>query len=155
MSRTGRRPTGPDVPVAPIARGHRSLAHTADVMLEAWGPDLASSCEEAVGALVETYVGGSHGRHLGEHRFCVAPGAPEEMLLCVLDEVIFALDTAPGVPIGATISPSDDGGLVVTLALADARHLEPTGAVPKAVSRSELLLEVVPGRVGCRFLVDL
>lgn len=155
MFHTQRRPARPAEPPAPNERGHRSCAHTADVILEAWGPDLASSCEEAVGALVETYVGGGRGENVGEHRFSVGPGAPEEMLLCVLDEVIFALDTAPGVPIGATISPADDGGLAVTLALADAGRLEPTGAVPKAVSRSGLVLEAGPGRVACRFLVDL
>jgi SHS2 domain-containing protein len=36
------------------ARGHRSLPHTADVIIDAWGPDQAACYEEAVAALVET-----------------------------------------------------------------------------------------------------
>lgn len=37
-------------------RGHRSVAHTADVILEAWGRDLAACCEEATAALTEVYL---------------------------------------------------------------------------------------------------
>jgi hypothetical protein len=37
-------------------RGHRVLPHTADVIVEAWGPDLVSCCEEAVAGLAALYV---------------------------------------------------------------------------------------------------
>lgn len=138
------------------------MAHTADVILQAWGPDLASCCEEAVAALVATFVAAvpedmavvPEGM-AAEHRAHLAAASPETLLLAILDEVIFTLDTAEAVPVAAQVRDDGRGGLDVVLRLADRRGLEPTGAVPKAVSRSELQVDVEPARVFCRFLVDL
>lgn len=131
------------------------MPHTADVILEAWGPELASCCEEAVAALVDTYVAGGDVTTVAERRVRVECPSAEAALLAVLDEVIFALDVAEGVPVAARIGEAGTGGLSVVVQLADRERLEPTGAVPKAVSRSGLQVDVRRGRVGCRFLVDL
>lgn len=140
--------------MAPRPAGHRTLPHTADVILEAWGPDVSSCCEQAVAALVDTYVAAGGGAVVAERRFRVAPGPAEDAVLAVLDEVIFVLDTADAVPVAAEVRPGG-GGLDVVLRLADRGSVEPTGAVPKAVSRSGLAVDAAPGRVSCRFLVDV
>jgi SHS2 domain-containing protein len=131
------------------------VAHTADVILEAWGPDLAACCEEAVAALASLYVDGAGSQEVARRSLHLAPGPDDEMLLDLIDEVIFTLDTADGVPVRAEISAAGDGGLDVEVVLADPATVEATGAVPKAVSRSELAVSARPGEVACRFLVDV
>ena len=141
----------------PPARGHRSLPHTADVIIEAWGPDLAACAEEAVAALVETYAQPRDATVVGERAVHVPPGPPDDMLLDLLDEVVFAIDVADGTPVGARVEvdPDAGAGLRARLALADPKSLEPAGAVPKAISRSGLEVTRGPGTVRCRVLVDV
>ena len=57
----------------PTPRGHRNLPHTADVIIEAWGPDLAACAEEAVAALIETYANARHPAVLAEREVHVPP----------------------------------------------------------------------------------
>lgn len=136
-------------------RGHRVEAHTADVILEAWGPDLAACCEEAVAALVSTFADASGATVVERRRVGVAAGEPSSMLVTVLEEVIFTLDTSDGVPVAAQVQARHGGGLDVELVLADRDQVEATGSAPKAVARSELAVDTRPGRVSCRFLVDV
>jgi protein archease len=136
-------------------RGHRSLPHTADVIIEAWGPDLAACCEEAVVALVETYARPGAAAIVAARAVHVPPGPVDDMLLDLLEEVVFALDVAEGIPIRARVLTSGDGGLEARLALADPAGVEPAGAVPKAISRSGLEVTRRPEMVRCRFLVDV
>jgi SHS2 domain-containing protein len=141
--------------VARSSRGHRQLPHTADVILQAWGCDLASCLEEAVTALIELYVDPGDADVVEWRPVHVQPGPDPSLVLAVLDEIVFTLDTADGVPIGAEVHTGSDGGLDVVLVLADPRTVTATGAVPKAVSRSELEVEARAGIVRCRFLVDV
>lgn len=136
-------------------RGHRSLPHTADVLIEAWGADLAACCEEAVAALAELYAEAGDAVVVAERELSVPPAPPGDMLLDLLDEVVFALDVAEGIPIEARVRPGTDGGLEVRLRLADPPTVEPAGAAPKAISRSGLEVTRVAGAVRCRFLVDV
>jgi len=136
-------------------RGHRVLPHTADVILEAWGPDFASCCEEAVAALADVYVDAGWADAVEQRKVHVAAGSEESLLLEVLEEVIFTLDTADAVPVRAEVRVADDAGLDVVLSLAERRTVSPTGSVPKAVSRSELVVDSQATGVRCRFLADV
>ena len=136
-------------------RGHRTLPHTADVIVEAWAPDLAACCEEAVAGLASLFVEAAGAEEIGRRSLHLAPGRDDDVLLDVLDEAIFTLDTAEGVPLRAEIGVATDGGLDVELVLADPRTVTATGAVPKGVSRSELTVTRERGEVRCRFLVDV
>jgi SHS2 domain-containing protein len=137
------------------SRGNRVVECTADVILEAWGPDLAVCCEEAVAALTATCVDARRANVVQNRRVCLAPDRPDALLIDVLDEVIFTLDTADGVPIAAEVCRSADGGLDMDLAIADRETVVGVGAVPKAISRSGLRVESRAGKVWCRFLVDV
>jgi SHS2 domain-containing protein len=126
------------------------------VILEAWGPDLAACCEEAVAALASLYVDASCAEEVDRRSLQLSPpGRDDDVLLEVLEEAIFTLDTAEGVPARAEVGVASDGGLDVALVLADPASVAATGAVPKAVSRSELTVTRRRGVVSCRFLVDL
>ena len=136
-------------------RGHQSLPHTADVILEAWGPDLATCCEEAVAALVDLYVQPLVADTVETRHLHLLPTSAESLLLAVLDEVIFTLDTAEAVPVGATVTAAGSDGFDLRLLLADRAAVESTGVVPKAISRSELSVDERPDEVRCSFLVDV
>jgi SHS2 domain-containing protein len=136
-------------------RGYRSRPHTADVLLEAWGPDLPSCCEEAVAALVSIYLGRVGDPATGRRELRLPAATDESLLVDLLEEVIFTLDTADAVPFRAEVRSTPDGGLDANLLLADPEHLEETGAVPKAISRSGLVVTTQAKGVYCRFLVDV
>jgi SHS2 domain-containing protein len=140
---------------AVMSRGHRSVAHTADVILEAWGTDRSACYEEAVAALVELFVDAGDARIVDRHVVTIADaGPPEDQLLAVLDELVLTLDTNDAVPVAADINNSGSG-LQMTLLLAEADSVTPIGPVPKAIARSELQVRADDGRVSARFLVDV
>jgi len=136
-------------------RGHRTVPHTADVIVEAWAPDLASCLEEAAAALVGICADTGRAAEVERRPVRLAPAPPEALLLDLLEEVIFALDTAGAVPARAEVTSTPDGGLDVVLVLVDPAAVRATGSVPKAVSRSGLEVRVEPRRVDGRFLVDV
>lgn len=125
------------------------------MILEAWGPDLASCCEEALSALVALYVEAGSAAAVEERAVHLGPGPAEALLLGALEEVIFTLDTAADVPVGAVVRPAADGGLDLRVLLADPAAVTASGAVPKAVSRSGLEVAARDGGMRCRFLVDV
>ncbi|MEU5726408.1 archease [Micromonospora sp. NPDC047738] len=124
----GRRP----------ARGHRNVPHTADVRIEAWAPDREDCVAEAVSALVDTFVDTAGADGTAETEFSVPPGNDENMLVTVLDEVIFRMETAGVLPLATDVRPADDGGLLVRWWTVDTDAVELVGAVPKAVALHEL-----------------
>lgn len=136
-------------------RGHRVVPHTADVIVEAWAPDLSGCFEEAVAALVGLCVRVDRATSLVERPVGVSAGPEEGQLLDLLDEAIFALDTAEGIPVAATVGQAGDGALDAVLWLAPPDRVEAVGSVPKAVSHAELELRQASDRVSCRFLVDV
>jgi SHS2 domain-containing protein len=138
-----------------LGRGHRAVPHTSDVILEAWGADLASCCEEAVTALLGSFIDVRAAVVVEERILEISTASPDLALLALLDEVLFVIDTADSVPVAAHVTPGPDGTLRVQLDGADPRSVEPSGAAPKAISRSGLRVEVGPSGVRCAFLVDV
>lgn len=130
------------------------MPHTADVIVEAWGPDVVACAEEAAAGLMSVYAVPGPAAVVGHHRARLVATAPEALVLGVADEVIFALDTADGVPVRVEVVPAGDGYDVDVL-LADRASIEPAGSVPKAVSRSELEVRAVRPGLRCRFIVDV
>lgn len=141
-----------------IGRGHRILPHTADVIVEAWGPDLAACVEEAITALISICVDVRPASIERTRSVRVGPGSYESVLLAALDEVIFSLDTSTDVPVGVGVSLLDGDAEVhldLEFQLAASASVEPAGAGPKAISRSGLNVESSPNEVQCTFLVDV
>jgi SHS2 domain-containing protein len=84
-------------------RGHAIRAHTADEILEAWGPTREACLEEAVLA----WWTASRGRHVGWswHREVELAGTDEEILVALLEEVIYHLDAHGAVPVRVHVNP--------------------------------------------------
>lgn len=140
--------------VAERPAGHRSVPHTADVRVEAWAPTRERCVAEAVAALVDAFVDVSRARPAASEDFRVPPGPDEDMLVAVLDRVVYLIDTTGLVPMGAEVSAAQ-GGLDVRLGMADPQAIEVTGAAPKGVSLHELRFAPDEAGWSCAVTVDV
>ncbi|WP_149263414.1 archease [Actinomadura sp. K4S16] len=118
--------------------GHRGVPHTADLRIEAWGPTRERCVAEAVAGLVESFADVSGVRPAGEIRMDMPPGPDADLLVAVLDEVIYRLDVDGVLALDAEIAEAPDGGLTARLPVGDAAEAAGTGAAPKAVSLHDL-----------------
>jgi SHS2 domain-containing protein len=138
--------------MADSGSGHRTVPHTADLRIEAWAPTRDGCIRQAVLAAVESFLDlpSAHADHTRLRRLIA--DRDDDLLVAALDEVIYLLDTVAEAPVDLKLQDVD-GGVDVTFAMADASTLRQVGAVPKAVSLSEL--QFSHGRHGWRCLVTL
>ncbi len=117
--------------------GHRSVPHTADLRVEAWGTTREECLAQAVRGVCESFLDLTGA--VGDRRRDVVLRAErdEDLLVALLEEVVYRLDTAGEVPVGLELAPVA-GGLRADLRMADADSLPVTGAAPKAVTLHEL-----------------
>lgn len=139
--------TGPE-------RGHRVVEHTADEILETWGPTRAACLEEAATGLVELFAQPRTGAVTRTCQFTLDASEGTALLLALLDEIIYLLDAHDSVP--AITRIADLGHRVrVRLELVTVDAVEPTGPTPKGVSRSQAHLRRDDGRWTSRALIDV
>lgn len=132
--------------------GHRLVGHTADLIVEAWGPDLAGCLEEAVRGTVASFA---------DVRGLVAQTAvPFEIdahddgdaAVALLEELIYLVDVDRAVPVDVhvEVTTTPDGGwhecLRGTFEMAPLEGVRTAGAFPKAVSWHAL--SVAPDDAG-------
>lgn len=132
--------------------GHRTAPHTADLRIEAWAPTRDGCIREAVLGTVESFLDISvvHPNHTRRCR--VTEQRDDDLLVAVLEEVIYLLDTEGEVPVDMELHDVDDG-VEVSFATADASTLTQLGAIPKAVSLNDIYLS--QGQDGWRCQVTL
>ncbi|MFI7608375.1 archease [Micromonospora sp. NPDC049366] len=139
----------------PAEQGHRCVPHTADVRIEAWAPTREACVAEAVAALVESFIDSAGARPGPEREFRAPPADDEDLLVGVLDEVIFRMDTADELPLTSEVSDDGDGGLLVRWRVTGTDAVELVGAVPKAVSLHELRFGPDGDRWSCAVTLDV
>jgi SHS2 domain-containing protein len=137
-------------------RGHRSVPHTADLRIEAWGPTREDCIAEAVRGLVDSFADvGVAGHQQATERHLTAD-SDADLLAAAVEEVIYRLDTDGEIPAAVDVSRAGDGGIDVTLRAVDASTVEITGAAPKAASLSGLTCAPDPsGRWSCAVTIDV
>lgn len=137
-----------------MPRGHAVRAHTADAIIEAWGPTAAACYEEAVAAFVALFAAAHDGSPAVAVGLDLGPGTPEELLVLLLEEVLLDADALGRVPTGCRLEVAGDH-LRGELAVVPAEGVEPVGPVPKGVAWHGLAF----GREGdgwrCRATVDV
>ncbi|MFJ9845964.1 archease [Kitasatospora sp. NPDC101155] len=135
------------------------MPHTADLRLEAWAPTAEGCIREAVHAVVEGLADTSAAQPAGERVCAVAADSDEDLLVSVLEEVIYRMDVDGEIPLDTevdTIRDTGDGRAVsVRFTMADADTAEQIGAVPKAVSLHGLHLTGGPGGWTCQVTLDV
>ncbi|GAA2436833.1 archease [Streptomyces lavendulocolor] len=139
----------------PGACGHRTVPHTADVRVEAWGASREQCLVEAVLGMVECFADLTGQRATAVRQVQVAEGSDDDLLAALLDEVVFRLEVDGDVPVDVEVETVDGGGLDVRMAVTDVRSVPITGAVPKAVSWHELHLAPGPYGWSCAVTVDV
>jgi SHS2 domain-containing protein len=138
------------------ARGHRSVPHTADLRIEAWGPTREDCLTEAVCGLVDSFAAVRSLRARDHLTLHPTAGSDEDLLVAVLDEVIYRLDADGQVPVSVDVRRAPEAGVLVCFALAPVAEAEITGAAPKAVSLHELRCGPdAAGRWSCSVTVDV
>lgn len=140
----------------PSGAGHRTSEHTADTAIEAWGPDRDTCLVEAVRALVEEVTGPDGARPAGAYEVRLAPAPDDELLVELLEEVVYLLDTRAALPCAVELHAEPDASLRVRMRLVHPAAGSIRGAVPKGVSRHDLRL--APGADGtwhARAVVDV
>ncbi len=137
-------------------QGHRTVPHTADLRIEAWGPTREACLTEAVRGLVDSFavVAAARPRHTAERRFVAS--SDEDLLVAAVEEVIYRLDADGEIPVAAAVQSAPEGGVVLTLPLADVNEAEITGAVPKGASLHDLhCAPDASGRWSCGITIDV
>ncbi len=137
-------------------RGHRSVPHTADLRIEAWGPTREDCLAEAVRGLVESFaeVGKAEQQRASVHH--LAAGSDADLLAAAVDEVIYRLDAYGEIPAAVEVTRAVGGGIDLRLRMVDASGVEIVGAVPKAASLSGLTCAAGPsGEWSCAVTVDV
>jgi protein archease len=142
------------MPMAGIAAGHRGVPHTADLRIEAWAPSRDGCIRQAVLGTVDSFLDiSSAGPHRSLSRRLTA-GSDDDLLVAVLEEVIFLLDTVGEAPVDLDLQGG--GGVAeVNFAMVDARTLPQVGAVPKAVSLNDLRLSHDDNGWRCLVTLDV
>jgi len=137
-------------------RGHRSVPHTADLRIEAWGPAREDCLAEAVRGLVESFAdtsGIAPQRAIKRH---LDAGSDADLLAAAVEDVIYLLDTDGTIPAEVEVSRAADGGIDLTLRVVDAAAAEIIGAAPKAASLSGLTCALdASGRWLCAVTIDV
>ena len=135
-------------------RGNRLLPHTADVIVEAWGPDDLACAEEAAQALIDICVSGKPDP-AAESVVSTIDCLPNDLIRTVLEEVVFALDTSELAPVSAHVVRQADSDIALHLGLAPREAVKLAGAAPKAIVMMPSTPVDGAEFVRCRFIVDV
>ena len=135
-------------------RGHRFLPHTADVLIEAWGPTREDCLAEAVTATVETFADITAVPPSGSATVLLPDGTDEDVLVAVLSEVIVRLDVDGALPVEVEVRRAEDA-VELVLGLAPLHHVRIIGAAPKAVSWHRLRCAPTSGGWACSVVLDV
>jgi SHS2 domain-containing protein len=151
------------LPPPPLRRhnrlvGFELLPHTADLKVTAWSSTMEGCLAEAARGLVASFadVGGTEPERAVT--FTCEPGPDAELLVELLDEVIFVVETEDAVPARVSVARTGSGGLAGEFGVVRLDAVPAVGPAPKAVTRHGLSL----GRSGqgtqtwrCEVVVDV
>lgn len=137
------------------AVGHRTLPHTADVVVQAWAPTKAACLAEAVRGLVAVFADTGGVVASRSVAFTLGPAGDEELLVRLLEEVIYLVEVDGVVPVDAHVEPAADGGLRGQFGVTPLEPAMVIGPAPKAVAWHQL--SFAAGQTGwvCQVTVDV
>ncbi|GAA2382679.1 hypothetical protein GCM10010420_00790 [Streptomyces glaucosporus] len=130
------------------------MPHTADVRVEAWAPTREECLAQALRGACETFLDLADARAVRRRDVEVRADTDEDLLVALLDEVVYRLDADGEVPVGVDLEPVP-GGLRAGLDMADADTLPVTGAAPKAVTLHGLRFAGGPEGWACSVTLDV
>lgn len=135
--------------------GHRTVPHTADLILEAWAPTVEQCLAEAVAALTDSCADTSNALPTGRHTFRLAAGSDEQTLVAVLEEVLYVLDAHGQVPVTTHLEAMNGSGLSGWFDVISVTETPLIGSAPKGIARSGLSIHPDAGGWRCTATVDV
>lgn len=130
------------------------MPHTADIRIEAWAPTREECIAEAVAAMVEGFADPAGAGQTGVVDTLIDPGTDEDLLVDVLNEVVYLVDTAGQIPLAVEVAALE-GGLQVRFRMTDAEQVEQVGAAPKAVALHDLRFAADESGWSCAVTLDV
>lgn len=135
--------------------GFRLMPHTADVRISAWAPTVDGCLAQAAQGLVASFADTASAQPQRLVPFTCDPAPELELLVELLEEVIYVVDAEDAVPVTVSVSHTTEGGLTGEFAVADRSTVEVVGPAPKAVTRHGLILDHDDSTWRCQAIVDV
>lgn len=135
--------------------GHRTAPHTADLILQAWGPTFQECLGQLVAALSGSYAETSGAPVSRRHEFRFVSADDERTVVALLEEALYVLDVLGAVAVGTHLEPSVGHTVSGWFELVDVEHVELVGSVPKGVARSGLTVDRSDGQWRCTVMIDV
>ncbi len=135
--------------------GHRSLPHTADTIVEAWGPDLPACLSEVGRGLVAEFVEVVDAGGAVERRFRLDAPDVERLVVALLQEIIFVVDAEGVVPVDVRVDTADDRSCSGRMRVVPLEAAVQVGPAPKSVSLSGLEIASTDAGWTCRAVIDI
>lgn len=130
------------------------MPHTADLMIEAWGPDRRRCVAEAVLALCESFADAGGCFPAGTVELRTMADRDPARLVEVLEEVIYLLDAEGVVAVGVDVAGSD-ADLVCRFEVVPMAQVTLVGSTPKAVSWHGLAIGPDEQGWSCHVVIDV
>lgn len=111
--------------------------------------------EQAATALVATFADVGAAEPTERVPFAVEAGDDEELLVLLLEELLYVIDVLGVVPVATELDESPPGQVVGSFQAVPVSAVEEIGALPKAISRHGLRLGTDGQRWACRVTVDV
>ncbi|KUL38508.1 archease [Streptomyces sp. NRRL F-4489] len=124
--------------------------------VEAWGPTREACLAHAVRGACESFadLAAAASAPRRDEEVVVRADTDEDLLVALLDEVVYRLDAQGEVPVEVEVS-AVPGGLRALLGMADIGSLPVTGAAPKAVTLHGLACAHGPDGWRCAVTLDV
>ncbi|WP_399218499.1 archease [Streptomyces sp. SAJ15] len=122
--------------------------------MEAWAPTREECLAQAVRGVGESFLNLTGAVGVRTRDVVVRADRDEDVLVGLLEEVVYWLDTEGEVPVDMELT-TVPGGLRAGLHMADAGSLPVTGAAPKAVTLHELEFTRGPDGWTCSVTLDV
>lgn len=111
--------------------------------------------EEAVSAFTSLFAEVPDGPAQRSVPFVLAPETDRELLVLLLEEVLYLVEVLGAIPYRCEVQPTEDGGIAGFFEVVDVSEVRLKGSVPKAVTRHELVFERRDEHWYCRVIVDV
>ena len=137
-------------------QGHRARSHATGLVIEAWAPSRDDCFEQAVTALVRAFADATSAGPPDPVPFALDPANDEELLVQLLEEVLYLVETLGVVPATTEVVDTEDGGVAGSFDVVPLGQVEVTGVVPKAIARGDLsFAHDGESRWSCRVTVEV
>lgn len=134
--------------------GHRVSTHAGDVAIEAWAPSRGGCLEELVRGVVETFADTRNATATRELPFQAGAARDEDLVLAVLDDVYFLLDSDGFVVVDIALN-EEDGKLNGTYFVAPFDAVVQSGSAPRGILRSDVKFALDGQTWRGRVIVDV